>query len=114
MPRSDPRYHRLDVRAETLTAAQAAKIEQDADDEVSADLYFARNLSATLRRRGLTATDFAAIMGEDDRRMRRLAAGETFPRYSEIPTIARHLRVDAAKLAWSPPAAFRLSLRRAA
>ncbi len=106
-------YHRLEVRAETLTVAEAARIERETDDDVEPALYFARNLSYALRVRKMSATFFADCFGVDDRRMRRLAAGDVHPHYEEIPTFAKRLDVDPAKLAWSPPAAFRISLRRA-
>lgn len=114
MSRSDPSYHPLDVRAETLTAAQVAAIEEDASDNILPEMYFAHNLTAALWSRDTLATTFATRIGMCERRMRRLTAGETMPHYHEIPALARALNVDAAKLAWSPPAAFRLSLRRAA
>ena len=71
---------------------------------------FAANLSFLLRRRGMTAADLADCLGECQRRMRRLAAGESLPHYAEIADIAEILRVPPAHLAWMEPADLRASL----
>ena len=73
------------------------------------DGFFAENLSYLLRRQrnGIGCTELAEILGENPRRIRRLASGTTLPHYDEIPRIARVLGVRPEHLAWMEPEAFR-------
>ena len=68
--------------------------------EREGDQTFARNLRRLLRRQGMTARSLSLLLGEDERRFRRLADGTTLPHYAEIPSIARLLGVRPEALAW--------------
>jgi transcriptional regulator with XRE-family HTH domain len=74
------------------------------------DGYFAANLTMLLARRRMEASDLAERLGEDARRVRRLADGTTLPHYNEIPRIAREMEVSAADLAWTPTDRLRVRL----
>ena len=126
MSRSDPRYHALDVRAETLTAEAAAEVEADYDRKRGRgpgrrplrerpEGPFAANLSAALAL--VDAQDIADAVGDTSKRIHRLSYGYTLPHYyADIVPIAQFLKVDPAHLAFEPTPAFRARLvaRRAA
>ena len=121
---SDPRYHPLDVRAETLSAEEAAEVEAAYDRKRGRGRRplrerpegpFAANLSAALAL--VDAQDIAEAVGDTPKRIHRLSYGYSLPHYyADIVPIAQFLKVDPAHLAFEPTPAFRARLlaRRAA
>ena len=111
-------YHRLEVRAETLTVAKAAEVEAAYDHKRGRGRRplrerpegpFAANLSSALAL--VDAKDIAETVGDTSKRIHRLSYGYSLPHYyADIVPIARALNVEPAHLAFEPTPAFRARL----